>query len=134
MRLEDLVVKVEDARTPEEVIIKRQTAPLPQPAVARSDHFQKQVVDLMELVSRAPEPSEAHVMALGEASAAKRARQSALLRRQLAESTISSHGGKRHGPLEDSSPFQRLQRRDDVDMALGASMKTLTLPLPSQIE
>lgn len=73
-------------------------------------------------------------MALGEASAAKRARQSALLRRQLAESTISSHGGKRHGPLEDSSPFQRLQRRDDVDMALGASMKTLTLPLPSQIE
>ncbi|CAE7573134.1 unnamed protein product [Symbiodinium sp. KB8] len=72
MRLEALVGKVEGARTPEEVIIKRQTAPLPQPAVARSDHFQKQVVDLMELVSRAPEPSEAHVMALGEASAAKR--------------------------------------------------------------
>ena len=35
MRLEALVGKVEGARTPEEVIIKRQTAPLPQPAVAR---------------------------------------------------------------------------------------------------
>eukprot|EP00439_Symbiodinium_sp_Y106_P056079 s892_g7.t2 len=78
----------------------------------------EQLEILNDLLQRspAPEPLEAHVMALGEASAAKRARQSALLRRQLAESTISSHGGKRHGPLEDSSPFQRLQRRDDMDM------------------